>query len=295
MNQLLFQQQLSDELRPFPHIIELGYRKNISLQLNSLPVISQSSLGIYVITEGKFSWMIARKEYLLYPGDVALVLPGETFGSEKGILEIGSFSWIQIRCGLDAHAGLDMHQCSHLSPTDLQAIGKILSLNESAALIRFSEAGRIIHALQHEIVKQEIGYLARVVQLTDELLIAITRHLTKQNRQGRDFPQAFLNLEETLRQNLSHQWSVEEMAALVGMGATVFNERVKNYTGFTPINYLINIRIAEAIKLLRKPDISLTDIALDTGFYSSQHFSTTFKKITGYTPSEFRKNHTHSK
>ena len=100
-----------------------------------------------------------------------------------------------------------------------------------------------------------------------------------------------MQLEQTLRQNLSHQWTVEEMAAVVGMGTTLFNEKVKSYSGFSPINYLINIRISEAIKLLKKKEISLTDIALDIGFYSSQHFSTTFKKLTGYTPSEFRKNH----
>ena len=64
---------------------------------------------------------------------------------------------------------------------------------------------------------------------------------------------------------------------------------VENYSGFSPLNYLINIRISEAIKLLKRPDVNVTDIALDTGFYSSQHFATTFKKLTGYTPSEFRK------
>jgi AraC-like DNA-binding protein len=115
--------------------------------------------------------------------------------------------------------------------------------------------------------------------------------MTRQSYSGRDFPKTFMHLEKMLRQNLAHQWAVEEMAAMVGMSATLFNERVKSYSGFTPINYLINIRISEAIKLLKRPDISVTDVALDTGFYSSQHFSTTFKKLTGLTPSEFRKNH----
>jgi AraC-like DNA-binding protein len=82
---------------------------------------------------------------------------------------------------------------------------------------------------------------------------------------------------------------VEEMAALIGLGTTTFTEKVKNYTGFSPLNYLINIRISEAIKLLNRQEENVTDIALNTGFYSSQHFSTTFKKLTGYTPSEFRK------
>ncbi len=125
--------------------------------------------------------------------------------------------------------------------------------------------------------------------MLDEFLVILTRQLTRENNPGRDFSKIFLQLEQKLRDNLASQWTVEEMAAMVGMGATLFNNRVKSFTGFTPTNYLINLRIAESIKLLRKPALSLTDIAIDTGFYSSQHFSTTFKKLTGYTPREFRK------
>jgi AraC-like DNA-binding protein len=128
--------------------------------------------------------------------------------------------------------------------------------------------------------------------LLDELLILITRKLTQQNISHRDFPQTFLKLEEALRKDLSHHWTVEEMAALVGLGTTAFGDKVKNYSGFSPMSYLINIRISEAIKLLKKPNANVTNIALETGFYSSQHFATTFKKLTGYTPSQFRKNNT---
>jgi AraC-like DNA-binding protein len=179
---------------------------------------------------------------------------------------------------------------SSLSESESLTIGKILFLNNSLVLSKLNEAGRILQYVQSELFNQEIGYGTRVNNLIDELFITITRQLTRQSHPARDFPKTFMQLEQTLRQNLSHQWSVEEMAAVVGMGNTLFNEKVKSYSGFSPINYLINIRISEAIKLLKKKDISLTDIALDTGFYSSQHFSTTFKKLTGYTPSEFRKN-----
>ena len=146
-------------------------------------------------------------------------------------------------------------------------------LNRPVVLPRFAEAGRILACLQNELFNHEIGYCTRVNHMLDELLIVATRQLTKQCSYNRDFPKAFLQLEQKLRENLSHQWSVEEMAATVGMGTTLFNERVKKYTGFTPINYLINLRISEAIKLMRKPALNVTDIALDTGFYSSQHFN----------------------
>ena len=121
------------------------------------------------------------------------------------------------------------------------------------------------------------------------MFILIARKLTLQNNTHRDFPQSFIQLEQALRQNLSHTWTVDEMAAMVGLGTTTFTEKVKNYSGFSPLNYLITIRISEAIKLLKQNNLSVTDIALDIGFYSSQHFATTFKKLTGYTPSDFRK------
>jgi AraC-like DNA-binding protein len=178
---------------------------------------------------------------------------------------------------------------SSLSENESRAIGKILVLNTIPVLPKLKEAGVLFQHIQNEILNQEIGHITRVNQLIDELFILIARQLTRQNNLRRDFPQTFMKLEQTLRENLSHQWTVEEMAALVGLGTTAFSEKVKNYTGFSPLNYLINIRISEALKLLKRQNVPVTDIALEVGFYSSQHFATTFKKLTGYTPREFRK------
>ena len=295
MNQFVLQQGNSKELRPFPHILELGLRKNISIQLNSFPVSSTAGIRIYYVMEGKFEWCINQQRHTLFPGDTALVLPDHPFGSSNGILDIGSYTWIHLGIQKSESGEIFTGKWSSLSESEILAIGKILRLNTSPVLLKCNEAGRIFKSLQTELFSQEIGYYACVNHLLDELFVQITRHLTRQTNPGRDFPKTFMNLEQTLRQNLSHQWTVEEMAALVGLGTTLFTEKVKNYSGFSPINYLINIRISEAIKMLKRPEISLTDIALDTGFYSSQHFSTTFKKLTGYTPSEFRKNHLNEK
>jgi AraC-like DNA-binding protein len=290
MHQFVFQQGLSGELQLFPHIIELGAKKNQSIHLNSFPQSVSACIRIYYINEGKFEWSINEESYILYPGDVSLIMPDEKFGSEKAVLEIGSISWIHIKIQNHGHHELLSGKWSSLSDAESQAISKVLLMNNTPVLSKLSEVGRILRYIHDEIINQEIGFSTRANQLIDELFITITRHLTKQNNRARDFPKVFMQLEQALRQNLSHQWTVEEMAAIAGMGTTLFNEKVKGYTGFTPIIYLINIRISEAIKLLKKKDVSITDIALDTGFYSSQHFSTTFKKLTGYTPSEFRKN-----
>src|SRR6188474_312755 len=290
MHQFVFQQGLSGELQLFQHIIELGAKKNQAIHLNSFPQSTSECVRIYYVNEGKFEWRVNDETYILYPGDVALIMPNENFGSDKGVLEIGSISWLHIKTLKQESHELLSGKWSSLSESESQAISRVLMMNKIPVLSKLTEAGRILRYIHDEILNQEIGYSTRANQLIDELFIILTRHLTKQNNRARDFPKVFMQLEQALRQNLFQQWTVEEMAAIAGMGTTLFNEKVKNYTGFTPLNYLINIRISEAIKLLKRKDVTITDIALDTGFYSSQHFSTTFKKLTAYTPSEFRRN-----
>lgn len=291
MNQFEFKYGLSTELRPFPQLIEIGLKKNQSIQLNSFPKSRLNYFRIYHVLEGKFEWNINNNSYVLFPGDTAVVPPGWMFGNENEMLEIGSIAWMHIKAGMakdklymdSAYSGLNMGE--------QQAILKVLVKISLPVIAKLAEMERIILTLREELMQQEIGYLTRVGQLIDEMFITVTRYFTRQKNPVSNFPKVFMQLEEELRGNLSYQWSVEEMAAIVGLGTTMFNERVKAFTGFTPINYLINIRISEAMKLLKKENVGITDIALDTGFYSSQHFSTTFKKLTGYTPREFRKNH----
>ncbi len=295
MKQFLLCQKKAQELRLFPHILEIGVIKNSAIRLNGFFNKVAEALKIYYVQEGKFEWTINQRRFILYPGDVALILPGVEFGNQNNVLEIGAFSWIHIQLKTNEQGQLIKDSWSSLSDQETKAVSKILQMNHSPVLQKFTEANHIFKSIQAELFGQEIGYQARVNHLLDEIFIHMARQFSRISNPGRDFPSTFMKLEHELRRNLSHQWTVEEMAMLVGLGTTLFNDKVKSYSGFSPVSYLINMRISEAIKLLKKPDISLTDIALDIGFYSSQHFSTTFKKLTGYTPSQFRKNHLRTK
>ncbi len=291
MSQFFLQQHKSAELQPFPHIAELACQKIHHIQFNSFAQRPSPGLQIFYINEGKFEWIIGGKPFTLYPGDTAVILPQQPFGSEKGFMDLGIISWVALSPQQFSKEGqLQLGAWSGIPENESKSFGKLLLLNQVSVLSRLTAAGQIFQCLHKEIKEQEIGYMVRVNQLIDELLITIVRHLTRQNNLQRDFPQTFMKLEQALRSNLDHQWLVEEMAVMVGLGTTAFTEKVKNYTGFSPLHYLINIRIAEAIRMLKNTEKPVTDIALETGFYSSQHFSTTFKKLTGYTPRQFRNN-----
>src|SRR5690349_6332302 len=96
MNQFVLQHGSCKELRLFPHILELGIKKNSSIQLNHFPLSATPGLRIYYVMEGKFEWCIQGQSLSLFPGDVALILPDQSFGSTNGVLEIGTYCWIHL-------------------------------------------------------------------------------------------------------------------------------------------------------------------------------------------------------
>jgi len=292
MNQCFFTKD-SPELQPFPHIVEFVLKKSNTIQFDSLKKNTSGFLRLYYVVDGRFGWMVDDKNYVLFPGDLAIVLPGQRFGGEKDFLDLGTVVWLHLDVHSAGPAGKQKNNnwCV-FTESEWRAISRILFMNPGTVLSRVKEIGTVLQTMQVELLSQEIGFITRTNHLIHELMILATRQLTQQNSSRRDFPQSFMKLEQALRENLLHQWTVDEMAALMALGATAFSEKVKSFTGFSPLNYLINIRISEAIRLLKQSGRSVTDIALDVGFYSSQHFATTFKKLTGYTPSEFRKNNT---
>ncbi len=279
----------SRELELFPHIIRFSLTKINSVLPDSFLETPSDCLRVYYIVDGKFQWSIDHQPFILYPGESAIILPGQEFGGKEGFLDIGTLFSLSIQ--IERHhpkTGISFGNWSKLSTFDRYPIGKLLA-NNRLPVLKVSDVQEILVEIRTEILNQEIGFHTRVNHLIDSLLIHIARQTMRQGELQRVLSPTFIQLEEMLRQNLAHHWTVDEMAALFGLRNTSFTEKLKHQTGFSPLNYLINIRVAEAIRLLRQPDVHFTEIALKTGFYSSQHFSTTFKKLTGYSPRQFRK------
>jgi AraC-like DNA-binding protein len=277
----------------FLHLKELVRLKNQTVRLNDWPIEVKGGIYILCILEGKYEWIIEQKRYVLYPNDVVALCPWQQLGSPTNTLEIGSFAWLKLEVEVFEPSGeLRLGAWSAIQENDQKLMGRLMVSHAPMVLNQLKQVNDLLTKIEQELKQAEFAYQTRVNQLLDELLVIIVRQQSQQQNQRRDFPKAFEQLEKMLRDNLDYPWTVEEMATVVGLGSTAFTEKVKAYSGFSPLNYLINIRIAEAMRQLRQTEKSLTDIALDTGFYSSQHFSTTFKKLTGYTPGHYRKRQT---
>jgi len=83
--------------------------------------------------------------------------------------------------------------------------------------------------------------------------------------------------------------SLQALANESGYSRVHFVRLFRAATGYSPHNYLLNLKLERARELLRNPSISLIDIALDCGFSSHSHMSRLFHKIVGVTPSAYRR------
>lgn len=89
---------------------------------------------------------------------------------------------------------------------------------------------------------------------------------------------------------LSHEaWPVSRLAKISGVSQAHFARSFRDAFGVPPHRYLLTRRIERAKALLRDTDLSITDIAFQTGWDSLGTFGRTFRDITGESPSALRK------
>lgn len=82
--------------------------------------------------------------------------------------------------------------------------------------------------------------------------------------------------------------NVETLCANVGLSRAHLNRKMKELFGLSPSEFIRNMRLRKACELLKQGDIDISQIAYSVGFTSQPHFSTAFKRFTGFTPSEYR-------
>jgi len=93
------------------------------------------------------------------------------------------------------------------------------------------------------------------------------------------------------RENLNSSVNIEKLSADMNVGYSYFRQMFRKYTGISPTQYHLSLRIQKARDLLVSTDLSFKEIANELGFESYFYFSRIFKDKMGKSPMEFRKNH----
>jgi AraC-like DNA-binding protein len=91
-----------------------------------------------------------------------------------------------------------------------------------------------------------------------------------------------------MKQNLRFDDSIESVAKAANCSRARLFSLFKESTGMTPNDYWLRLRVEHARLLLRTTNHSVTKIAMQSGFSTSQYFSAVFKKYSGTSPRDYR-------
>ena len=67
-----------------------------------------------------------------------------------------------------------------------------------------------------------------------------------------------------------------------------FRRTFKEYTGFSPAKYILNLKIDQAKEMLTNSPAEIKEIAYKLGFDNTDYFFTVFRRLTGQTPLSYR-------
>lgn len=145
-----------------------------------------------------------------------------------------------------------------------------------------------LEQMKSELSSQKRHYKPMLDLLLQNLLIRFDR--MQENPACKE--NSFTYIEKFIQENYSRHIDLKVLAQLSGYSYHHFRHIFKKATGFSPIQYIINQRMAKARHLLRETDLSILTISQESGFSNQSQFCCMFRQETGVTPGRFRKNKT---
>ncbi len=149
----------------------------------------------------------------------------------------------------------------------------------------FMESLCRIYRTQKEEEKKEVllhlGFFQLFIELSER--IEQKQKLQKKGKAGR-----IADIIAYINENCERQINMEELAAQYGVSSRYIRKCFLQETGMSCQKYICTLRIGKAKELLWFSSKSATDIALETGFGSSQYFCRVFQQYTEMTPMEYR-------
>ncbi len=237
---------------------------------------------ISIILQGESLYLIDNEWRTVRSGDILLFNPGVDH-AEKQLLNTYSHQ---------LHIGIRNFKLHGLAQNHFPTTQSLLSMQDSQLKI-FDKAWQLIE----EFNQQQTNFNLMGKALVMEMMILILRSLEKKERLS-DETQASQNdrmhqvvqlIMTYMENNYAKDISIEQLATLYYVSPTYLSKIFKDLTGFSPINYLIQIRLKKAHELLTTGDLTVKEVAKAVGYEDAYHFSKSFKKHFGTSPSLVKK------
>jgi len=131
-----------------------------------------------------------------------------------------------------------------------------------------------------------LNLLNVIANSTDHKLLATEGYFNSMKEAQRD---RMSRVHTYVMKNFREKINLEDVAAIANMSPSSFSRYFKNHANKTFSDFLIEIRVGHSCKLLTNQKINISQVCYDSGFSTASNFNRQFKKITHYSPLEYRR------
>jgi AraC-like DNA-binding protein len=142
--------------------------------------------------------------------------------------------------------------------------------------------------LEH-IESESIGFKETIAALTNQILAQVNAIDKSINLNGNEIKTTLQKAEVYMIDRLDQQINFDALSHELGVGYSWFRKTFHDYTGFSPKQYFLKLKLEKAKELLLNTPLSIKEISVMTGFESQYYFSKFFKKRIGVSPIQLRK------
>ena len=245
-----------------------------------------TSMEIIIPVENYYEVKIGNYIYHINPGEIFIIPPGELHqlispGSGKRFIflfDINNITKLQGFVNIQTALTKPLHltKISYSKMYDIEYTLLMQMCNEYFSKSDFREL--VIYSL----LIQFFVNIGRNRLANDVCFKNIRMHKQK------EYIKIFSDILDYIDIHYAEKLSLEAIAKSTGFSKYHFARLFKEYTNTTFYDYLIYKRIKVVEELLANPDLSITDIALLSGFSSISTFNRIFRKIKNCTPTEYR-------
>lgn len=232
----------------------------------------------YYQIDGTSEWAGQRRVYRLAAGDFFAVGPGMVHRMVEAPRSAHHFFY--------AAMNLDVVLARHAGLRDAWAA-------RGRSIVHLRDAGAV-EAPFRQLVREVtlvLAHRADGIRLALDTLVVEATRLLEQPRPPQSLLRAHpavVRAKGLMDQQPQRAWTLTELARETGLSATHLAGLFKAEVGMPPRQYLLRLRVQRAKQYLAESRPSITEIAIELGFSSSQHFAAVFKELAGVTPRDYR-------
>ncbi len=263
-----------------------GLKLYHNVQVEDYPLHWHTALEIIMPVKNKYTVMVDGKTHEIAEGDIWITPPGTLHAllappDGERMIMLFDYSLICNLKGMDSLLHM-LHPYTLITENEQPDLRRRLQFYLGEISREYDTKSPFAEACVYSFMIRFFVTLGRVS------LNANTRFPGITNSKQHEYVEKFMMVCNYITDHCTENISVDDLSDLAGFSKFHFARLFKQFSNMSCYDYLTQKRIAHAERLLIKPDISITEVAMQSGFNSLSTFNRIFKAAKNCTPSEYK-------